>query len=113
VSTLAELGLYGLSWLRSSPLPELFGPRVISSAGDMPYSWGDGKMRTHIVVLLALIVSGCAGKTILLKNDKGDVVRCEVSAGDAMSHGIFIRDRTLSNCIKEYEAAGYKRVSPE
>jgi hypothetical protein len=70
-------------------------------------------MRVNIVVLLALIVSGCAGKAILLKNDEGGVVRCEASGHRIAGRGIFIRDRPLSNCIKEYEAAGYKRVSPE
>ncbi len=70
-------------------------------------------MRIHIVLLAALIVSGCVGKTVLLRNDKGDLARCEVSGGDAMLQGILIRDATLSNCINQYEAAGYKRIVPE
>ncbi len=70
-------------------------------------------MRIHIVVLAALVVSGCVGRTVLLRNDKGELARCEVSGGDAMLQGILIRDATLANCINQYKAAGYTRVVPE
>ncbi len=56
---------------------------------------------SFILILIALGFNGCIAGTIILKNDKGETVRCEAKNGPA------------DNCVKEYEAKGYKKVEPE
>lgn len=57
-----------------------------------------------------VMLSGCTGRTVLLENAKGEIAKCEVSAGSAVLTGVIIRDMTISDCVAEYEKAGYKRV---
>ncbi len=65
-----------------------------------------------ISIFLLFVIIGCAGgRTVLLKNKKGDIQRCEVSAGDAQRTGVIGRDITINNCIKAYEEAGYIQLS--
>ena len=54
-----------------------------------------------ILILILLGFNGCIAGAIILKNDKGETVRCESSKGP------------LDNCVKEYEAKGYKKAEPE
>jgi hypothetical protein len=62
---------------------------------------------------IIFLINGCTGKTVLLKNNKGELAKCEVSATDTMHTGIIGRNWTIDNCIKEYESAGYHRVTKE
>ena len=55
-------------------------------------------------------LSACTGQVALLKNDRGEIAKCEVSQGEAMWSGVIVRDMTIENCVSEYEKAGYKRV---
>lgn len=56
---------------------------------------------SFILILTAFVFSGCIAGTIILENDKGETVRCEAKNGPA------------GNCVKEYEAKGYKKMEPE
>ncbi|MEE9119423.1 MAG: hypothetical protein V3U02_12630 [Calditrichia bacterium] len=65
--------------------------------------------KLFLIVLFALVFSAC-GKTIYLKNDSGDLTKCEVSTAKAMMVGAYLRNRELKNCVKEKELQGYKKV---
>lgn len=70
-------------------------------------------MRMLSGVILAVTVaalSGCTGKTVLLKDSRGDLQKCEVSAGSTYLTGVIIRDMTIEQCIAEYRKAGYSPV---
>ena len=72
-------------------------------------------MTTKAVLLLAALtfVAGCAGKTVLMRNEAGDIQKCEVSTTGAVLGGVIARDMSLKNCEKEWSAAGYKRITNE
>ncbi len=55
-------------------------------------------------------VVGCSGKMVLLKNDKGEMVKGEVTQNEAMVAGVINRDLSIEDCVKQYEAAGYRKV---
>lgn len=61
--------------------------------------------------LALLAMAGCAGKTVLMKNDRGDLEKCEVSAASTYLTGIIIRDMTIKQCVAEYQKAGFMPVS--
>lgn len=69
----------------------------------------NSKSLVPLTVAITLL-SGCTGQTVLLKNNNGELAKCEVSAGSAYLTGIIIRDMTIDQCVSEYEKAGYKRV---
>lgn len=60
--------------------------------------------------LVLAVMAGCTGKTVLLKNDAGQVVRCEVGMGAAMIGGALLRNATIKNCVEQYETAGFKKL---
>ena len=64
-----------------------------------------------LVIVIVGVLYGCAGQVALLKNDKGEIAKCEVTQGEAMWSGVIIRDMTVNNCVAEYEKAGYKRIN--
>lgn len=61
-----------------------------------------------VVSAVALTVTGCAGRTVHLKNAQGVEITCKVSTGSAMMTGVLMRDSTIDDCVKEKEAAGFK-----
>ena len=68
-------------------------------------------MRIAVLIVGLGVLYGCAGQVALLKNDKGEIAKCEVTQGEAMWSGVIIRDMTVNNCVAEYEKAGYKRIN--
>ena len=54
-----------------------------------------------ILIIILLGFYGCAADTIILRNDKGETVKCEPDKSP------------VDTCVKRYEAEGYKRVEPE
>jgi len=68
-------------------------------------------MRYYSKILMISVIffnlTGCPGKTVLLKNEAGDIAKCQLGP---FSGGIS-RDLSITNCVKEYEAAGYKKIS--
>lgn len=54
-----------------------------------------------ILIIILLGFYGCAVDTVILRNDKGETVKCEASKGP------------LETCVRRYEAEGYKQVEPE
>lgn len=73
---------------------------------------GDNAMKIGLgLLLVAGALAGCvAGETVLMRNDKGELTRCEVTAGDARRAGLYGRKRTIANCVAAYEKAGYVKV---
>lgn len=63
-----------------------------------------------VAAICGLLLSGCTGKTVLLKNDRGDLQKCEVGAGSTYLTGVIIRDMTIDQCVSEYRKAGYAPV---
>lgn len=55
-------------------------------------------MQSLFILILLVGLWGCMSQTVLLRNDKGETVKCEANAGP------------IDDCIKQKEAAGYKRV---
>ena len=74
-------------------------------------------MKTKVIVLFVLLSSGVltgwAGKTVLLKNNIGEIEKCEVSTTGAVMGGLIARNMAIEDCIEQYEAAGYKRIKLE
>lgn len=64
----------------------------------------------QLAVALA-VLSGCSGKIVVLKNDQGETVKCEVSQSVALWFGVVARDLTLDDCVAKYEKAGFKKIS--
>lgn len=64
-----------------------------------------------LALMAALVLAGCAGRTVLLRNAEGELARCEVSAGSAYLTGVIIRDLTLKQCVDEYKKVGFRPIS--
>lgn len=82
---------------------------IFHTGGDDKGKVMNIKTFTFLTVVVALL-TGCAGRTVLLANDKGLIAKCEVSTAATMWTGIIIRNMTINNCVSEFERAGYKRV---
>ena len=68
-------------------------------------------MKNLILVVTFLGLVGCAGRLVVMKDPQnGNVQKCEVSAGQQMAIGL-LANAQVKNCIKTWEAAGYKRVN--
>jgi hypothetical protein len=72
-------------------------------------------MKIKVIGLFFILVSssvltGCAGKTVLLTNKKGDLQKCEVSTTGAVMGGVIARNMAIDDCVEQYEAIGYKKV---
>lgn len=67
-------------------------------------------MKRFFVVAGLLIFSGCAAAPVVLKSDKGDLVKCEAGTGAVLIGGYVGSKYQVNKCIEQYEAAGYKRV---
>jgi len=74
-------------------------------------------MKTKVIILFVLlssgVLTGCAGKTVLLKNNIGEIEKCEVSTTWPVFARLIARNMAKDDCIKQYEAAGYKRIKLE
>jgi hypothetical protein len=64
-----------------------------------------------IFSMLLLSIGGCSGRVVLLKNEQGELAKCEVKQGEAMIAGVINRDLSIEDGVKQYEAAGYKKIS--
>jgi len=62
-----------------------------------------------ILLSLVLLLPSCA-KMVLLKNDAGDVQRCDVSALSSIVTGMFMSDRQISQCVEQLQRAGFKKI---
>lgn len=67
-------------------------------------------MRKYLIITLAIIITGCAGQRIVLENDEGKRVTCEVSTASAMLTGTLMRDAKMRKCTSDYEDKGYTKV---
>ena len=67
-------------------------------------------MKNLILVVTFLGLIGCAGRLVVMKDQNGNVQKCEVSAGQQMAIGL-LANAQVKNCIKTWESAGYKRVN--
>lgn len=67
--------------------------------------------RLKLLIAMVAMLSGCTGQTALLRNDRGELAKCEVTQGEAMWSGVIVRDMTLNKCVEEYEKAGFKRIT--
>lgn len=67
------------------------------------------KLMVFGVTLLGIV--SCSGRVVLLKNEKGEMAKCEVKQGEAMVAGVVNRDLSIEDCVKQYEAAGYRKIS--
>ena len=63
-----------------------------------------------VVSLFGVLINGCAGRLVVMKDQNGNVQKCEVSAGQQMAIGL-LANAQVKNCIKTWESAGYKRVN--
>jgi hypothetical protein len=59
---------------------------------------------------LLLVLSGCAAGMVLMKNDKGDLVRCEPSTGATLAFGYLGSKHSVNSCVEEYEKVGYRKA---
>lgn len=68
-------------------------------------------MKTLILTMIfCILLIGCAGRTVLLVNEEGELARCEYTATDAF-FGTFVGGYIqIQNCIEEYERVGYKPI---
>lgn len=62
------------------------------------------------IALLAFSMVGCAASMVLMKNDKGEIARCEPNTGATIAFGYLGSKRSVDSCVTEYEKLGYKRV---
>lgn len=67
-------------------------------------------MKRIFIAILLIVASGCAAAPVVLKNDKGDLVKCEAGTGAVLMGGYIGSKYDVNKCSEQYEAAGYKRV---
>ena len=67
--------------------------------------------RRLAVVALPLSLVACGAPSVMLVNDQGHYVRCEMQSFWTDGGGPFAYSKR-NECIKAYEAVGYKRVTP-
>lgn len=60
------------------------------------------------VALLVASASSCAPTMVLLRNNKGEIVRCEAPRGPY--DGLIAQNQAMDSCIEQYQTAGYSRV---
>ena len=63
-----------------------------------------------LVILSTISIISCTGKMVLMKNNAGDVQRCEVSAQSEMLTGAWAAGREVDRCVEQWTKAGYKKV---
>lgn len=80
---------------------------AVSAAGPARYRGG---MRWLWVV--AVVSSGCVAPMALMRNEQGDLQRCD-GATAQISGGLIGADLAVQECVRQYEAAGYRRVSEQ
>ena len=68
-------------------------------------------IKSLLLAVIVLMQYACTGQTALLRNDRGELAKCEVTQGEAMWSGVIVRDMTLNRCVEEYEKAGFRRIS--
>lgn len=62
---------------------------------------------------MATALNACAfGGLVLMRNDRGETARCEVQGRDVFGVGMANVNAVIARCVKQYEAAGYKRATP-
>lgn len=69
-------------------------------------------MKRLILAVLAVTAIGCvrAPMFVLMRNDQGDLQRCEANAGQAAAWGPYGAKKSIADCVDAYEQAGYRRV---
>ena len=68
------------------------------------------KFYTPIVLIFIFLTAGCSGQMQLLRNDKGDVQKCEVTAAQEMTTGKLLANMQQNRCVKTWEQAGYTKI---
>lgn len=67
-----------------------------------------------VPVLAALALAGCATPVVMLKNDiNGQVVRCGGGVAGSIAGGLIghnIEKASDENCVRDFEARGFKRT---
>lgn len=71
----------------------------------------EAPMRTFCVLVL-LATSSCVSSFVLMRNDDGDIQRCDGSA-QQITGGLIGAEVAVQNCVEQYRQAGYHRVSDE
>lgn len=67
-------------------------------------------MRILVALLASAMLAGCVAPLVLLRNDKGEIVRCEANAGAAMMGGYIGSKASVDACVEAYEKVGYRRI---
>ena len=67
-------------------------------------------MKKLVLTSIALLACGCTGQMIMLENEQGQRVKCEVSTTSAMLTGVLMRDAKMEKCVNEYKGQGYTKV---
>lgn len=61
-------------------------------------------------LIILVFAVGCAASPMLLRNEKGEIVKCEPSTGSVLIGGYIGSKISVKDCVKQYEKAGYKRI---
>ncbi len=66
----------------------------------------------RLVVLSVSLLGlyGCVAGTVLMKNDKGEIAKCEAGTAAALVGGYVGTRLQVNSCVEQYEAVGYRRV---
>lgn len=67
-------------------------------------------MKLVVFIGITGLLSGCMAPMVMLRNEKGEIVRCEAGAGNALLSGYVGTKMQTESCAKQYEAAGFRRL---
>lgn len=71
-------------------------------------------MRTPIIIIVIVALTGCATPVAMLKNEKtGQIARCGGGNSGALAWGIIgyhVEKDADAKCIADYESQGFKRI---
>lgn len=65
------------------------------------------------MLLLILVISGCTGRIVHMKDKRGTHITCEVSTLSTMMTGVLVRNHSIDNCVNQKKVVGFKVVYEE
>lgn len=61
-------------------------------------------------LLCAFLLAGCAAPPVVMRNAKGETVRCDPSTASTLGGGYIGSRMSVDSCVEQYRKAGYRPV---
>ena len=61
-------------------------------------------------VLFVVLIAGCAAPPVVMRNAKGETVRCDPSTASTLGGGYIGSKMSVDSCVEQYRKAGFRPV---